>query len=187
MARKTDSDNALIEPAKLDRLLADLFFKFQRANWIRGGNLGRARQSALDLIRSFLDTLDPVHPVTQYLKSAAAKQRNRWAQSIMQSPKSEKNHPLQIHERLASKPKIDADAMAVVGKIKRVIADYDKKRGNLIQTSVNVDSAFQGKAKMDDKFVRYAPGLKLSVQKQDKIRQMILAYAQQLKNGRVAS
>lgn len=187
MVRKTDIDKSLIEPAKLDRLLAELFFKFQRANWIRGGSLGCARQAALDLIRSFLDTLDPDHPVTQYLKLAAAQQRHRWAQSIMQSPKSQKNHPLKIQERLAFRPKIDAEATAVVQKITRTIADYNKKRDNLIQTFVAVDSVFKERSNMNNKIVRYAQKLNQSVQKQSDICKMIIAYAQQLKSQHVAS
>lgn len=177
MLTNADLNKRLIHTAKLDRMLANLFFKLQRVNWVRHGNLGMARQKALDQIKSYLDTMDPVHPVVVYLKSAAAKHRNRWAQSIMQSRRSNEICRLTEPEKASNIPKLDAQASAALGDVKRAVKEYTVQKDALIQTFVALKQAEQEKAEMQLMLAMFAKDLDRAVTSQEKARRMIEMFA----------
>lgn len=73
---------------KLEFTLADAFFNLAKQNWVRGGNLGMARQRALEQIDSFIASKDPNNPIVIELRRIIFLHRASWAKSIMFSQKS---------------------------------------------------------------------------------------------------
>jgi len=107
--------------------MAELFFGFARLNWVAGKKYGIAREEAMQLVSSFIETRrkNIKNPVAVYMYQIFLENKNKWAKMIMDSKKS--NQPINCPPECIKKSQSDGINMVNrgLGKLSDKIQEFE--------------------------------------------------------------